>query len=87
MRLILVAVLISVAACSRGGGDAQNFGVASGNSLTPAEIDAALGPANQQTVNSLGGENALASANSAATNENGNGAGPLRRHAASNAAG
>lgn len=45
---LTAACLIALAACSRGGGEeGQNLGAATGNTLTPAEIDAALGPANQ----------------------------------------
>jgi len=48
LRRVVSGMVLALAACSRGVGDDQNLGVASGNSLTSAEIDAALGPANQQ---------------------------------------
>jgi len=48
LRIFLVGAVLVLAACSRGGGGDQNLGAASGNSLTSAQIDAALGPANQQ---------------------------------------
>lgn len=83
MRFIIAVVsLIGVAACSGGGGDNQNLASASGNSLTPAQIDAALGPANRQsTINE-------AAPVSAERNDERNAgeAGLLRRHSAGNAA-
>ncbi|HEU5068470.1 MAG TPA: hypothetical protein VFT61_09820 [Sphingomicrobium sp.] len=48
LRILLLGAVLMLAACSRGGGGDQNLGAASGNSLTSAQIDAALGPANQQ---------------------------------------
>ena len=87
MRIVLIAAALTLAACSRGGED-QNLGAASGNSLTPAEIDAALGPANQRaSVNSLIEDNQIAAANAGARKErDGNEAGLLRRHRTGNAA-
>lgn len=52
LRILLLGVALVLAACSRGGGGDQNLGAASGNSLTSAQIDAALGPANQQDFSS-----------------------------------
>lgn len=90
MRSILVAAsLIALAACSRGGSSSENFGVASGNTLNQAEIDAALGPMNEQqpSVNSTIAGNQTAAENGGATKERtGNEAGLLRRHRAGNAA-
>jgi len=48
LRILLLGTALILTACSRGGSDDQNLGAASGNSLTSAQIDAALGPANQQ---------------------------------------
>ena len=58
LRILLLGALLALAACSRGGGGDQNLGAASGNSLTSAQIDAALGPANQQdfSSNAMNGE-------------------------------
>jgi hypothetical protein len=49
MRLVAVAALaFALAACGGGGGEE----LAAGNSqLSPAQVDAALGPADQSTVN------------------------------------
>jgi hypothetical protein len=78
--------MMFLAACDGGGGD-QNLGASTGNSLTSAEIDAALGPANQQgLVNSPIDDNQLAAANAVTTERKGNEAGLLRRHPAGNAA-
>lgn len=65
LRIFLaLAAPLALAACGRGGGSSENLGVASGNSLNQAEIDAALGPANQaETVNSPIPENDLGLAN------------------------
>jgi hypothetical protein len=52
LRILLLGTALILAACSRSGGDDQNLGAASGNSLTSAQIDAALGPANQQDFSS-----------------------------------
>jgi hypothetical protein len=52
LRILLLGAVLVLAACSRGGGGDQNLGAASGNSLTSAQIDAALGPANQQDFSS-----------------------------------
>lgn len=90
MRIVLTGIALALAACSHGGGDDQNLGAASGNSLTSAQIDAALGPANQQQaepLNSAIDENGPAAANAGPAKErNGNEAGLLRRHSAGNAA-
>ena len=90
MRIMLIGIAVALAACSNGGGDGQNLGAASGNSLTSEQIDAALGSANQQqavSANSTLDENAPAAANIGAAKErNGNEAGLLRRHPAGNAA-
>ena len=83
---LMIASMFLLAACGGGGAD-QNLGAATGNSLTPAEIDSALGPANQQvSVNSPIDDNEIASANAGAEERNGNEAGLLRRHPAGNAA-
>jgi hypothetical protein len=47
---LLIAMVLMLGACGRGGDTGQDLGAASGNSLTPAQIDAALGPANQQEL-------------------------------------
>jgi len=90
LRIVLIGIAVALAACSNGGGDGQNLGAASGNSLTSAQIEAALGPANQQQVgsaNSTMDENGVAAANAGAAKErDGNEAGLLRRHSAGNAA-
>ena len=58
LRILLLGAVLVLAACSRGGGGDQNLGAASGNSLTSAQIDAALGPAKQQdfSSNAMNGE-------------------------------
>ena len=68
LRILLLGMTLVLAACSRGSEDDQNLGAASGNSLTSAQIDAALGPANQQQflTNDVNGETAQDSANSGA---------------------
>lgn len=85
-----MAGLAILAACSRGGGD-SNLGVASGNTLSPQQIDSALGPASQQIQalgNSTADENMLAAAQNAAADTNegtGNDSRLLRQHRAGNA--
>jgi ABC-type branched-subunit amino acid transport system substrate-binding protein len=90
LRILLLGTTLILAACSRGGDDNENLGAASGNSLTSAQIDAALGPANQQQtvpVNSTMDENGVAAVNAGTTEERSrNEAGLLRRHPAGNAA-
>lgn len=65
------AALVAVAACGGGGASSENLGIASGNSLNQAEIDAALGPANQgETVNSAVAENELTNAGGVERSQN-----------------
>lgn len=70
LRILLLGTALILAACSRGGGGDQNLGAASGNSLTSAQIDAALGPPNQQdfSPNAMTGE---ANATGSVSNEAG----------------
>lgn len=74
MRVETIAAAIlfacSAAACGRGGD--ENLVGASGNSLTQAQIDAALGPANQQEMeagNAAAQANAVEANNGVAENE------------------
>lgn len=71
-RLAPAGLLIALAACSRSDGN-SNLGAASGNSLNEAQIDAALGPADQgrASINSTFDENVPADENATA-NEEGN---------------
>ena len=83
MRLSQIGIVLSLAlsACGSGGGD-ENLGAVSGNTLNQAQIDAALGPADQQQLSI----NETAPANAGTGGErNGNEAGLLRRHSAGNA--